>query len=100
MGRPKPFAKEGGSARPARPKRVISAVPIRIARHSAGGGRLAKRLRVVDDIVDGCLWWCCRLVLVMGMRFEVRLRSMVSQEVYSDFLCVYLSDSSRRQELL
>ena len=54
IGRPKPFAKEGGSARPARPKRVISAVPIRIARHSAGGGRLAKRLRVVDDIVGGC----------------------------------------------
>lgn len=53
MGRPKPFAKEGGSAKPARPKRVISAVPMRIARHSAGGGRLAKRLRVVDDILGG-----------------------------------------------
>lgn len=54
IGRPKPLAKEVGSAKPARPKRVISAVPIRIARHSAGGGRLAKRLRVVDDILGGC----------------------------------------------
>jgi hypothetical protein len=34
----------------------------------------------------------------MGVRLMVRL--MVSQEVYSDFLCVYLSDSSTRQELL
>ena len=64
MGRPKPFAKEGGSAKPARPKRVISAVPMRIARHSAGGGRLAKRLRVVDDIFGRC-WWCYRWVCML-----------------------------------
>jgi len=53
IGRPKPVAKEAGFARPARPKIVISAVPIRIARHSAGGGRFAKRLRVVVDILGG-----------------------------------------------
>ena len=58
IGRPKPFAKEAGFAKPARPKRVISAVPIRIARHSAGGGRLAKRLRVWVDMM-GDFWWCC-----------------------------------------
>lgn len=51
MGRPKPEAKEGGSAKPASPKMVISAVPTRIARHSAGGGRLAKKLREAVDMV-------------------------------------------------
>ena len=50
-GRPKPLAKEGGLAKPARPKTVISAKPTRMARHSAGGGRLAKRDCVVVAIV-------------------------------------------------
>lgn len=37
-------------ARPPRPKRVSSATPTRIARHSAGGGRPAKRLRAVEVV--------------------------------------------------
>ena len=60
MGRPKPVAKEDGFAKPARPKRVISAVPMRIARHSAGGGRPAKksRLAIVLFLADGWSWVC------------------------------------------
>lgn len=46
-GSPKPVANDEGFAKPARPKMVISAVPTRMARHSAGGGRLAKKSRFV-----------------------------------------------------
>jgi hypothetical protein len=59
MGKPRPLAKEGGLARPARPKMVISAKPTRMARHSAGGGRLAKREvegGVMDAIVAAWMW--------------------------------------------
>ena len=52
IGRPRPLAKEGGLARPARPKMVISAKPTRMARHSAGGGRLAKREEPEGDVRD------------------------------------------------
>ena len=72
MGRPRPLAKEGGFARPARPKMVISAKPTRIARHSAGGGRLAKRegwvvaivaaVGVTPGVVADAMRWILRFV--------------------------------------
>jgi hypothetical protein len=69
MGRPRPLAKEGGFARPARPKMVISAKPTRIARHSAGGGRLAKMEEPEgDDRVAIVAAAIGRLVLWLWMR--------------------------------
>lgn len=51
VGMPKPVAHCAGLAKPASPKMVNSAVPMRIARHSAGGGRYWKRLRDVDAML-------------------------------------------------
>lgn len=71
-GSPKPVARVGGEKRPARPKMVSSAVPMRRARHSAGGGREAKRLRPVVAILavaPRCESGCCgSLVGSLGIK--------------------------------